>query len=247
MSDSLILTLLILFVTHVVGGLAAFGSTLLALPLMLLLAGWELRPAVGMLLIVGSVQAVSMAFLAGRGADRRALLRMLVVAGLGLPVGFLFAGVFPETGLQVLLGLILAGAGSTRLIEHRHGTEWQPPAWVLWILLGAGGIIHGAFGSGGATLTVYGRYALKTKEAFRGTLSIVWVVLNVFVIAGLIAEGQVGRETAAIAVPCAVTILAATWLGHRLAGCLSQERFRDVVAIMLVIAGGTTVVRCVLI
>ncbi|MFW5681986.1 MAG: TSUP family transporter [Phycisphaeraceae bacterium] len=235
-------TLVILFATHLVGGLAAFGSTLLALPL-LLLVGWELRPAVGVLLIVGSVQAVSMAVLTGRGADRAALLRMLLVAGAGLPVGFLFAHVLPQTGLQVVLGVVLAAAGASRLIEHWRKREWRPPAWALWTLLGAGGIIHGAFGSGGATLTVYGRYALPTKEAFRGTLSIMWVVLNVFVIGGLIAEGSVGGGVAKVALPGAVAILAATLLGHRLAERLSQARFRDVVAGLLCVAGAVTIAR----
>ena len=236
------LTLIVLFATHLVGGLAAFGSTLLALPL-LLLVGWELRPAVGMLLIVGSVQAVSMAVLTGRGADRAALLRILLVAGAGLPVGFLLAGWLPRTGLQVVLGVVLAAAGASRLVEHGRNSAVQPPAWVLWGLLGAGGIIHGAFGSGGATLTVYGRYALPTKEAFRGTLSIMWVVLNAFVIAGLVAEGSVGGEVAKVAAPGAVAIFAATLLGHRLAERLSQARFRDVVAGLLCIAGAVTIAR----
>lgn len=235
-------TLIILFATHLVGGLAAFGSTLLALPL-LLVVGWDLRPAVGMLLIVGSVQAVSMAVMTGRGADRAALVRILLVAGAGLPVGFLLAGWLPERGLQVVLGGVLAAAGLSRLVEHWRKSEMQPPTWVLWGLLGAGGIIHGAFGSGGATLTVYGRYALKTKEAFRGTLSIMWVVLNVFVIAGLVGEGSVGGEVAKVAVPGAIAIFAATLLGHRLAERLSQARFRDVVAGLLCLAGAVTIVR----
>jgi len=242
MSDVWLLTLVILFATHLVGGVAAFGSTLLALPLLLVI-GWELRAAVGMLLLVGSVQAVSMAVMTGRGADRAALLRMLLVAGAGLPVGFLAAEWLPGPGLGVALGGVLAAAGLWRLLEYRRGRAWRPPDWLLWALLGAGGIIHGAFGSGGATLTVYSRYALPTKEAFRGTLSIMWVVLNVFVIGGLIAEGAVGGEVAKVAVPGAIAIFAATLLGHRLAERLPEARFRDVVAGLLCIAGAVTIVR----
>jgi hypothetical protein len=242
MSDTLLPTLIILFTTHLVGGLAAFGSTLLALPLMLLV-GWDLRPAVGMLLIAGSVQPVLLAVMAGKGADRAVLLRVLLVAGAGLPIGFLFAGRLPQTGLEVVLGVVLAAAGASRLVEHWRKSDMTPPAWVLWGLLGAGGIIHGAFGSGGATLTVYARYALPTKEAFRGTLSILWVVLNVFVIGGLIAEGAVGDEVAKVAVPGAIAILAATLLGHRVAERLSQERFRDFVAALLFVAGAVTIAQ----
>ncbi|MCX6971807.1 MAG: hypothetical protein NTV93_16860 [Verrucomicrobia bacterium] len=46
-------------------------------------------------------------------------------------------------------------------------------------LLIPGGIIHGAFGTGGAAITIFGRYTLPEKEAFRGSLSLMWVILNV--------------------------------------------------------------------
>jgi len=238
------LTLLILFVTHLVGGVAAFGSTLLALPL-ILLAGWELRPAVAMLLIIGSVQALSMAWLTGRDADWRVLRRIFVIAGIGLPLGFLFAHLLPQRALQAILGLVLACAGASHFVERRLGREWQPAGSVLNALLLAGGVIHGAFGSGGATLTIFGRYALPQKEAFRGTLSIMWVVLNVFVIAGLAAEGQVSYDVAEVAIPGAIVVFLGTVLGHRLATRLSQARFRDVVAALLVLAGGVTITRTV--
>ena len=244
MIDSVLLTVIILFATHLVGGVAAFGSTLLALPLMLLI-GWDVRPAVAMLLIVGSVQALSMVWLNWRGVDWRALGRILILAGVGLPVGFFFAGFLPERVLQVALGVVLALAGISRLAEHWQQREWDPPAWALNGLLLVGGVIHGAFGSGGATLPVYGRYALKTKDAFRGTLPVMWVILNTAVITGLAFEGHVGYEVARVALPGAVAIFLGTVLGHRMAGLLSQARFRDVVAGLLCLAGLITVTRTI--
>jgi uncharacterized membrane protein YfcA len=235
-------TVIILFLTHCLGGVAAFGSTLMALPL-LLWSGWDLRSAVAVLLIVGSAQAIHMAWLTWRGADIKALLRIILLAGLGIPFGFAAAEYLPRQTLGICLGAVLVAAGLSRLLEHWCRREWRPPAWALFFLLAAGGVIHGAFGSGGATLTVYARYALKEKSAFRGTLSVMWVILNAIVIGGLIIEGQVGRSVAVVALPGVPVILLATWLGHKLAERLSQERFLDLVSLLLVLAGTMTIAR----
>ena len=233
---------LLLFVTHVVGGVAAFGSTLLALPL-LLLAGWELRPAVGLLVIVGCVQAAQVAAMTWRALDRRALTQVVVLAGAGLPVGFATAARLPQRSLGVLLGVVLVAAGASHLREQRTGRAWEPPAWVLRVLLLAGGVIHGAFGSGGATLTVYARYVLKDKAAFRATLSTIWTVLNSFVIVGLWRSGALDHRVGVTALAGVPTVLLATWVGDWLVRRLSQEQFARLVALLLCVAGVLTVGR----
>ena len=236
------LALAIMFTTHFLGGIAAFGSALLALPV-LLAVGWELRYAMAVLLLVGSIQSVYMAFLTGRNADWKELARILLLAGLAIPIGFLSAEYLPQRALQIALGAILVGAGASRLVEHWRGSSWQPPRWVLQALLVVGGIIHGAFGTGGATLTVYARYALHAKKAFRGTLPIMWIILNAVVIGGLVLGGDIDRSALVMVVPGVPTILVATWLGHRAAGTLSQERFSDMVALLLCAAGLITILR----
>lgn len=232
----------ILFATHALGGIVAFGSSLLALPLFLW-AGWDLRPAVAVLVLVGTVQAAQMVWLAGRGADRRALGTILLWALPGVPLGFVLAGLLPERGLQIALGALLAAAGASRLAEHASGKRWSPPGWALKGLLLAGGMIHAAFGSGGTTLTVYARYALVAKASFRGTLPLMWIALNALVLGGLAVEGQIDLPVLTAAGAGTPAVLLATLVGHRAAERLSQERFADVVAALLCLAGAITIVR----
>ena len=165
------------------------------------------------------------------------------VAGLGVPVGLLTVAWLPERVLQGALGVVLVAAGASRLGEHLRRRPYAPPRWLLSLLLFAGGVIHGAFASGGATLTVYGRYTLATKESFRGTLSIMWVVLNAAVLAGRLLGGGIGTDAWSFSVAGVPTILAATFLGSWAAGRLKQERFVDVVSILLCVAGAVTLVR----
>lgn len=242
MNAFFVTTLLVLFVTHFIGGIAAFGSTLLALPLLLLL-GWELQTAVVLLLIAGSVQALTMAALTWRGADRRKLRRIFLLAGAGLPVGLAIAEWLPRTALQCVLGALLILAGTSHVVEKSLKTQWCLPRWLLDALLVAGGIVHGAFGVGGATLTIYARYDLPTKEAFRGTLSVTLLVLNLFAIGGLAAKGHAGGGVLMPAVLGGIVIFMATILGNRLVARISQQSFRDLVSGLLIIAGLTTVAR----
>lgn len=232
----------ILFATHWLGGVAAFGSTMLALPL-LLWHGWDLSSVLALLLVGGTAQAIPMAWWTGRAADRRALVRIGCVAGAGLPVGFLAAGHLPGRLLQAGLGVVLLVAGASRLLERASRQDHTPPSWIMALLLFAGGVIHGAFASGGATLTVYARYALREKDAFRGTLSILWVVLNTVLVGALLAGGRIGHETLWQSLAAGPVILLATLLGNRTAIRLSQDRFADLVGVLLCIAGLVTLLR----
>jgi len=234
--------ILILFLTHAVGAIAAFGSTLLALPL-LLLSGWDLTTAVTVLLLGGTAQALLMAVLTGGGADRRALAKILLIAGLGLPVGIVTVAYLPQRPLQAILGVVLVAAGATRLAERLFRREYAPPAWALSLLLFTGGVIHGAFASGGAALTVYGRYVLRGKDAFRGTLSIMWIALNAVVLGGLLLRGRIDRQVLTMSLAGVPVILLATLLGERVARRVPQERFVDLVALILCIAGAITIFR----
>jgi uncharacterized membrane protein YfcA len=50
----------------------------------------------------------------------------------------------------------------------------------MWmrILLFCGGIIQGAFGSGGPFVVIYAAKAIHDKRVFRVTLSLIWVCMN---------------------------------------------------------------------
>ncbi|MGJ3243706.1 MAG: TSUP family transporter [Opitutales bacterium] len=239
----LALTLLLVFFTHTLGGVAAFGSALLTLPLLLGI-GWDLRPAVALILILGLAQSAHLALQSGRATDGRPLGAILIFAGLiGVPLGFLSVSLLPERGLDLALGLVLIGGGASRLWEQRLGRDLTAPVWLLRGLLVLGGLIHGAFGSGGAALAVYARFVFKDKETFRGTLAVMWVLLNIGMLTGLYLEGRLTGTVWATALPGIPVVFLATALAHRLAHHLSREQFGSVVAGLLCLAGVMTLLR----
>jgi hypothetical protein len=109
-------------------------------------------------------------------------------------------------------------------------------------LLGAG-VIQGIYASGGPMLVyAIGREGL-TKKVFRSTLSMVWIVLNVFLLARFLLAGDYDREAALdilLLVPTVpLGILLGEWVHHR----IDERRFRMAVLALLVAAAISLIVR----
>lgn len=232
----LLAALLVLFASHLLGAITCYGSSLLAVPLLVWIFG-DLQVTVIVLLVVGALQSYQVLFYTYRQIDFRRLLRMFGFALAGLPVGFVSMQRLPEKPLLAVLGLVLFAAGGYRLLPLSDRPERRPPDWLLNLLLFLGGMIHGAFATGGAVLVVCAQYLLHRKESFRATLASLWVVLNTAMIAGFLARGQLGDVPPVLMASSLAAVFAASWIGNALAGLIPAAAFRRLVAGILLLAG----------
>ena len=239
----LLLVCLIVFAGHAIGGIAAYGSVLVALPFMVLATN-DPDTSVRVLLVFGMTQAALILLRTWRHIDRRALATMLVLAGAGLPAGHYFESVLPERPVLIALGAVVAASGLSRLLFglRRAPTETvseNPVGRVLTrALILLGGVIHGAFGAGGGTLVIYAQRALPRKEAFRGTMCTVWLCLNPVVLAMKGVGGGFGPKVFWWALAGLPFLLAGNWVAQRVAERIDQKRFAQFVALLLVVSGG---------
>jgi len=238
-SATLAVSAAVISAAYFIGAVTGYGAAILALPVIVWLTG-DLNTSVIALLIVGEVQALHVGFFNVRYAPWRELGRMLICAGIGLPIGYACRRYLPQTPLLVAMGLIQLAGGVSGLMPDDHR---NPPHWLLKALLVVGGIIHGAFACGGTTLVVYAQHAIKRKEQFRAALLCCWIVLNTI----LLAWAAVGRtikapamELAGIALPF---VLLGGWLGELTARRMGQRVFARTAAALLVAAGLITVGR----
>lgn len=231
----------IILVTHFISAITGYGSVLLALPLLAWLVG-DLNTAVLALLVVGTLQAYHMMFLNARHVDWRELKRMLIWMGIGLPVGYACRHYLPQRPLLAALGVVLIASGLSRLLPGRHGNI--PRAGLTGLLL-IGGVIHGAFVCGGATLVVYAQHTLKRKEIFRGTLFMAWVILNTVLLVSAVVSKSVTVEVGQLTIVGLPLVLIGNWLGEMVAKRTRQELFMKLVAGLLALAGVITILRVV--
>jgi len=229
---------------HIVGGVTAFGSTLFSMALLIALDGTDrLGEYVPALAVCGLLQAGWIALHERRSVVWPRLGVVLLLMGLGLPLGRYGATAFASIYIHLLLGgVLIAGGVSAGRSPSRQPRPW--PAWVsVPVLLGAG-LVHGALASGGALLIPYLKHAEHRRDRFRGTLSAAWVGLNLLLLVLWLAPDPTADASAATARPHALFVLAAaaaaligTYVGQALAKRLNDRRFAYAAAGCMVVAG----------
>jgi hypothetical protein len=247
------IAVVVIAVAHVVGGVTAFGSSLLSASVLVAIGGVdELAGLVPVLALCGLVQA-GMIARGGLGQLRwREVAYILVWMGAGLPLGRWFAlAVDPRLVRAALGALLLLGGVAPWLISQDKRRKL--PTILRGAVLVLAGCVHGGFASGGTVLIPYMRLTHTQKERFRATLAAIWVALNAGLLAMLAgrlflhesfgeAVRHVGSQAPFGLLACLGAVVA-TWLGQAIAKRLNEKRFAQVVAGAMVLAGALYLVR----
>jgi hypothetical protein len=174
------------------------------------------------------------------------LKRVLPLMTLGMGFAFLLLTQVGGPWLGLAFGVMVL-ALSARDLHHLRSanvaldTPISRPASVAALL--SAGVIHGIYASGGPMLVyAIGREGL-TKKVFRSTLSMVWIVLNVILIARFLLAGDYDREVGLdilLLVPTVpLGILVGEWVHHK----IDERRFRMAVLVLLIAAAISLIVR----
>jgi hypothetical protein len=215
-------------------GLTGFGSTVIALPL--LVHFFALKFAVPLLMLL------DLAVFALFGARVRRRIQYAEIAWLA---PFILAGM--AAGLTLLIGVderrLLVVLGVFLLVYAGYSLARRGPpaalarAWCAPIGL-AGGMFSALFGTGGVLFALYNAGRIRDKEALRATnaamimlSSLVRVVL--FGAAGLLTQDGL----LAMALLLLPALLGGVWLGNRLHAAVPAAAVVKAVYALLVIAG----------
>lgn len=231
---------LIILITHFQEGITGFGCTALALPFVLMLVG--LDTAVKSLCILAWFLALWIVIIARKDIVWHEYWHIVIPTGVGLVFGILMRDVLPDYWLKCILAVFMLGVGIRGvLLKPQAASAKTGMSKTNRILLGgflpAGGIIQGAFASGGPLLVIYATKALPGKSVFRVTLCMVWVTINAILISQWAVRGMITPhilKIAAIGVPFSlVGMVFGNWAHHR----VNEFSFRRIVYAVLVISG----------
>ena len=216
-----------------------FGSILIALTL-----GAQLYAVPELLPLLLPLSVLLTAFVVARQrayVDLQLLSRRILPwMAPGAALGFVLAAKAPSAWLAPALGVFVIGVAGLELL--RGGAGRAAPMRPLGAKRFAGasfgaGVVQGMAGSGGPVLVyALGREGL-CKARFRATLALVWLVLNVGLVASFCATGRLGASTlpyvAGLVPVLVLAFVVGDWLHHR----VDEERFKRGVLVMLVAAG----------
>lgn len=223
-------------------GAIGFGATVIAVSL-----GAQLMPLDELLPAFVPLNMLLSAWLAATGA--RAIAWRLLAAEIapavvaGAAVGLALFHVPAKHVLAIVFGAFVAGLAALQLARPAAGELARP--WRVALLAG-GGVAHGLFGAGGPVIVYVMGRRLGGKRAFRATLAVLWLALNVALVTNFAALGLYHRGTLDTSLAVAVAIVPGLWLGERLHRALDAARFERVVWWLLLAAGGALALRSAL-
>lgn len=229
----LVLAGVIFFAAHMLSTTTGFGSGVLGLPLLTLVVGLE--PGKQSLMVLGLVLYAYLSVRWRRQVDRRQLGFILAVTSVGLVAGMLLAARLNPRASAALLGGFVAVVGLRGLLNL--APELRAPAWVRRTMLFLGGVVHGAFTTGGPLLVIYCHRALPHKSVFRATLAVMWFLLGMALAAGWTFQHAWDPATprlALLGLPFTLGgLTVGEWLHHR----IDPRRFRSAVNLTLIAVG----------
>ncbi len=174
------------------------------------------------------------------------LRRVLPLMAIGMPLGiYAFAELDAALLVRVFGGFVVALALLELLV--RRTAEAPANGGVGGVfpvsLLVLGGVVHGAFGTGGPMVVYVCGRLLPDKGQFRATLSALWLVLNAVLVVSHVAGDRWTSETPLLTAALVPSLLLGLVLGQHLHDRIPAASFRRVVFMMLAVAGLVLLVR----
>lgn len=261
----IILLGLVVLITHCLEGITGFGCTVLALPFIAMLLG--VKTAVPVLVVLAWVLAGYIIIKSWKDINWKEFGFIVLFVGLGLPVGILIFDYCPEITLLVILSLFMISVGLHGLYKTYRNRDLQAKyeledseletavapdealldvpqekikkqPWLIKGVLFLGGIIHGAFGTGGPFVVIYATKALPNKTLFRVTLCLLWFSLNSMLLLKWTVDGGVWEKSTIICIFTAMPfLLGGMFLGDWLHHKVNEYYFRLIVYMVLALSG----------
>ncbi|MEM8606014.1 MAG: sulfite exporter TauE/SafE family protein [Myxococcota bacterium] len=175
------------------------------------------------------------------------LRRVLPLMALGMAAAFAVLAYVrgPWLGLAFGVMVLVLSARDIRQLRHASEAESERPISLPASIaaLFSAGLVHGIYASGGPMLVyAIGREGLGKRD-FRSTLSMIWIVLNVILVARFISldvyqPSDLYRILFLLpAVPLGIVL--GEWIHHR----VDERRFRMAVLVLLLAAAISLILR----
>jgi hypothetical protein len=231
---------LITATTYLVFGLTGFGSTVLALPLLVHLV--PLKFAVPLLLLLDFVACTFLIARVRKGVrlDELGWLLPFMLAGIALGLTLLIR--LPEGPLLAVLGIFLV-AYALYGVTRRGGRLRLSRAWSAPLGLAAG-ILGALFGTGGVLTALYVGARLEDKDELRATAAGAVLINTSTRVVLFGATGLLTQEgLLASALLLLPSVFLGLFLGNRLHAAVPTAAVFRAVYVILAVAGISVLVR----
>jgi uncharacterized membrane protein YfcA len=197
------------------------------------------RDAVVVATIIGSVSTTSQALIDRKHVDRSIAKRLILASYAGMPFGLLAFIFVSETGLRLVLGVVVVSAAILLLRGFRLREESHHFDWFLGMV---SGFLSTSTSTNGPPLVFLMQARRLDPSTFRATINTVFAVVNLGALALFASAGKINSSNlsgVAVALPalgCAIAI------GYSVRRHVTQERFNTLVITLLFLSAISVVV-----
>ncbi|MDH5392645.1 MAG: sulfite exporter TauE/SafE family protein [Gammaproteobacteria bacterium] len=223
---------LVLLLAYVIKGVAGFGSGLLAVPLLTLVA--PLTVVVPLLGLISYTGTLIQAYQCRQEVVWSDCLKVLPFSVLGVSCAI---WLFQQLDLYWLNKALAVFVMAYALISLRAQSAavknhlWAIPAGFLAGLVGA------LFGTGGPFYVAYLKLRQLDKVAFRATIVFIFLFDGAIRIGAYSISGFYPPDVLIIAIAGLPVLLLGLYIGHRIHLNISKQRFHQVISLILLLSG----------
>jgi uncharacterized protein len=236
----LLLAPVVITVAYTVFGLSGFGSTVIAVPILA-----HFLPVSYLVPLMALLDMTSATIMGTQGREhvsKEEIKRIIPFMFVGFVVGTTVLVGVPDKYLRVALGVFAMGIGIYSIVNpvvvKKVSTWWAIPVGIV------GGAIATVFGAGGPIYASYLGGRLDDKTVLRSTMSALIAISAftralVYAISGLILHAAIFAGL--------VVLSPFVWVGLKLGNSihtgLTQQQMRRAIGSLLVLTGGSLLVR----
>ena len=229
---------LVLLLAYVVRGLAGFGSGLIAVPLLSMVA-----PVTTVVPVATSLDYIGSAGQSARSTGHvawREQLLLIPFSLIGVVIGILFLRRAPTGALSRALGAFVVIYAIYQLLPLPPLPRSRLAAIVCGMLAGVVGTL---FGTGGPFYAIYFNLRGLDKSEFRATFSANFLIDGGMRLAAYAFAGLLGRDTGWWIAAGLPFMIVGFLVGSRLHVGISQRGFVRLVSVLLLASGTTLLLR----
>ena len=230
----------VIVVAYTVFGLSGFGSTVISVPILA-----HFLPVSYLVPLMALLDLASAAFIGTVGREhvsKAEVKRILPFMFVGFVLGATVLVGVPDAYLRAALGTFAMAVGIHGIVNptlHRTISGlWSVPAGIV------GGAIATVFGAGGPIYATYLSGRLTDKTEIRSTMS---ALISISAFTRAVVYAIAGLLLHAVLLGGALVLSPFVWiglkLGHRIHVGLSQQQMRRAIGSLLVLTGGSLLVR----
>ena len=223
---------------------AGFGFALLAVPLLSLVI--PPQTAVVVVFLQGTTSSVLTAAHRRQDVDRGEAGRLSAGAVVAMPLGALILVTASAGALRLGLGIVTCSAAVYMLLPStRRRQDLVVRPWATYAVGAVSGVLNTALATNGPPLVVYLRARGLAVDAFRATISTVFIVSSLVGLVILVASGAVHATAVHYFVLTLVPALVGWAIGSAVAGRLRHHHFVRMVDLLLLASGALAIVKAV--